>query len=193
MVPGPRDVLEGGEGEGEGEGSEEGGGGFGWDPPPPRVPLWSPPKGGRKSLSLNPLVTEGAKADILAVSLKHWKWRRGGPGGGGYLLRCTAVLIHHCPGPQQVWARMDTWRIPIRALRQSLKSGTGPPPWPTHVMPLPNAWSLPSTSGVRRAAPAQSISERAVRLERTLHCPPPPPHIACQRGGRPRGQERGRQ
>ena len=32
---------------------EEGGGrGFGWDPPPPWVPLWSPPKAGRKILKL---------------------------------------------------------------------------------------------------------------------------------------------
>ena len=33
--------------------SEVGGGGFGWDPPPPRVPLWSPPKAGQKILALN--------------------------------------------------------------------------------------------------------------------------------------------
>ena len=39
---GPRDVLEGG------GGGVEGGGGVGWDTPPPRVPLWSPPKAGRK-------------------------------------------------------------------------------------------------------------------------------------------------
>ena len=39
-----RDVLEGGEG---GEGGSEKGGGVGWDPPPPRVPLWSPPKWGQ--------------------------------------------------------------------------------------------------------------------------------------------------
>ena len=45
-----RDVLE----EGGRGGSEEGGGAVGWDPPPPRVPLWSPPKAGRKSVTLKP-------------------------------------------------------------------------------------------------------------------------------------------
>ena len=74
------------------------GGGFGWDPPPPRVPLWYPPKAGRKIRSFNPLGTEGIEAEILAVSLKHWKGRRGGGGSrGGWgtplLLRCMAVLI----------------------------------------------------------------------------------------------------
>ena len=39
---GGRDVLEGGRGRGGLKGER---GGFGWDPPPPpRVPLWSPPK-----------------------------------------------------------------------------------------------------------------------------------------------------
>ena len=38
---GGRDVLEGG-------GGLKRGGGVGWDPPPARVPLWSPPKVGRK-------------------------------------------------------------------------------------------------------------------------------------------------
>ena len=81
--------------------STEGGGeGVGWDPPPPRVPLWSPPKADRKLLNVNPLGTEGAEADILAVSLKHWKGRGGGSRGGNPppLLRCTAVLIHHKGG-----------------------------------------------------------------------------------------------
>ena len=41
----------------------------------------------------------GCPSKILAVSLKHWKGRRGGVagvqrGGGALLLRCTAVLIH---------------------------------------------------------------------------------------------------
>ena len=44
--------------------SEGGGGGVGWELPPPRVPLWSPPKVGKNVLSLNPVGTEGAKAKI---------------------------------------------------------------------------------------------------------------------------------
>ena len=42
----------------------ERGGLVGWDPPPPRVPLWSPPKAGQTFLSVNPLGIEGAEAKI---------------------------------------------------------------------------------------------------------------------------------
>ena len=41
-----------------------------------QVPLWSPPKAGQKNLSLNP------RSKILAVSLKHWKGRKGELGLG---------------------------------------------------------------------------------------------------------------
>ena len=54
-----------------------GGGGGGLGPPPPWVPLWSPPKAGRKLLSVNPLGTEGAEA-------KFWLSASNiGRGGGG--------------------------------------------------------------------------------------------------------------
>ena len=51
---------------------EEGGrrvweGGCWLGPPPPMVPLWSPPKVGQRFLGLNP------RSKILAVSLKYWK------------------------------------------------------------------------------------------------------------------------
>ena len=85
-----RDVLEGGEG-----GSEVGaGGGEGvpWDPPPPRGPLWSPPKAGRNFLSLNPLGTEGAEAKILAVSLQHWKGRGVPPCGDTWVCHVVIAL-----------------------------------------------------------------------------------------------------
>ena len=42
-------------------------GGFAWDPPPPRVPLWSPPKAGRIFLSLNPFGVEGAEAKFYCL------------------------------------------------------------------------------------------------------------------------------
>ena len=64
---------------------EEGKGGFGWGPPPPRVPLWSPPKGGQKVLSSNPLGTEGAEAKLW---LSASNIGRGG-GGGGSMGRVT--------------------------------------------------------------------------------------------------------
>ena len=73
-VPGGRDVLERGEG-----GSEGGGGGFGWDPPPPRVPLWSPPKAGRKFGTLNPVGAEGTEAKFWLLASNIGR----GEGGGG--------------------------------------------------------------------------------------------------------------
>ena len=54
--------------------------GFGWDPPPPWVPLWSPPKAGRKLFSLNPVGTEGAEAKFW---LSASNIGTGGGGGGG--------------------------------------------------------------------------------------------------------------
>ena len=53
-------------------------GGFGWDPPPPRVPLQSPPKAWPEILKLKPSWRQRRRSKILAVSLKHWKGRRGG-------------------------------------------------------------------------------------------------------------------
>ena len=45
------------------------------------------------------------RSKLLAVSLKYWKGRRGIQGGlRPLLLRCTAVLIHHCP-PSPTHAR----------------------------------------------------------------------------------------
>ena len=66
----------------EGGGGVEGGGGagFGWDPPPPWVPLWSPPKAGRKILSFNPLGTKGNL--WLSASNIGRGGGKGGPGGG---------------------------------------------------------------------------------------------------------------
>ena len=71
--------------------------GVGWEPPPPRVPLWSPPKAGRKLLKLKSSWHRKRPSKFLGVSLKHWKGRKGGGvrGGGGVaplLLRCPAVL-----------------------------------------------------------------------------------------------------
>ena len=84
-------------GGGRGGGSLKRGGGCGRTPPPPSVPLWSPPKGGRKILKLQSSWHRRRRSKILAVSLKHWKGRRGGGVQEGYpllLLRCTALLIH---------------------------------------------------------------------------------------------------
>ena len=81
----------------------EGGiGGFGWDPPPPRVPLWSPAKGGPNILKPKSSWHRRRRSRIGAVSLKHWKGRRRG-GVPPLLLRCMAGLIHH-QGPSVVIA-----------------------------------------------------------------------------------------
>ena len=90
------DVLEGGRGLKEG-------GGVGWDPPPPMVPLWSQPKAAHQKKLKKKLKSswhQRRRSKILAVSLKHWKGRRGGGSRGWYpllLLRWT-VLIHHWGG-----------------------------------------------------------------------------------------------
>ena len=81
-----RGVLEGGEGAGEG---------VGWDP----SPLWPPPKAGQTFSSFNPLEAEGTKAKFW-LSASNIGRAGGGPrGGGGLLLRCTAILILPCLSP----------------------------------------------------------------------------------------------
>ena len=78
--------------------------GGGWAPPPPRVALWPPPKAGQTFLKLQSSWHRRRRSKILAVSLKHWKGRKGGGGGGSrggvppLLLRRTAGLIHHWAG-----------------------------------------------------------------------------------------------
>ena len=93
-----RDVLEGG---GEGVGGqyalERGGGGVGWDPPSSQGPPMVPAEGRPKILKLKSCWHRRRRSKILAVSLKHWKGRGGGPGGGTSLLeRCTVVLTRPC-------------------------------------------------------------------------------------------------
>ena len=88
-------------------------GGGGWLGTPSS--LWFPPKASQKNVTLNPL---GAEAKILAVSLKHWKRRRGVSGGiPPLLLRCTAATIHHCPPAPCVTFRLVV--VPLRGPGQS--------------------------------------------------------------------------
>ena len=60
---------------------------------------YGPAEGGRKILKRKSSWHRRRQSKILAVSLKHWKGRKGGGGGRGRLLRCTAVRIHPCPVP----------------------------------------------------------------------------------------------
>ena len=55
-----------------------GGGGFGWEPAPPRVPSMVPAEGRPKVFKLKSSWRRRHQSKILAVSLKHWKGRRGG-------------------------------------------------------------------------------------------------------------------
>ena len=102
-----RGVLEGGGGRGGG-GLKGGRGGFRRDPPPPRVPLWSLPKGGRKFLKLKSSWHRRRRSKILAVSHTHYK-RRGeggrgvqGEGGRGGGVRGGT------PPPPTVYGRSNT-------------------------------------------------------------------------------------
>ena len=87
---------------GHGQGCIRGGGRVGWGPPPssqgPPVVL---AEDGPKTFQRKSSWHQRRRSKSLAVSLKHWKGRRGVQGGGGgggtpppRLLRCTAVLIH---------------------------------------------------------------------------------------------------
>ena len=69
-------------------------------PPSSQGPPMFPAEGGPKILKLKPSWHQRRRSKNLAVSLKHWKGRRGGGVSRGVhppplLLRCTAVLIHH--------------------------------------------------------------------------------------------------
>ena len=74
------------------------GGGVGWDTPHPWVLVWSPPKAGRKFLSLNPLGAEGAEAKFWLSASNIGREGRGGgdPGAGG------------TPPPPTVYERSNT-------------------------------------------------------------------------------------
>ena len=74
------------------------GGGWLARPPPPRVPLSSPPKAGRKFVSVNPLGTEGAvaKSWLSASNIGRGGFQRRDP-PHALLLRCPAVPTHAWP------------------------------------------------------------------------------------------------
>ena len=86
---GPRDVLEWG-------GLEGGGGWPGPTPLPPRVPLWSPPKGGLKILKRKSSWHRRRRSRNVGCQPQTLEGEGGGSGGGvpPLLLRCTAVPIH---------------------------------------------------------------------------------------------------
>ena len=114
---------------------QKGGGGawLGHSLGPPMVPA----EGGPKNFKLK---SSWHRSKILAVSLKHWKGRRGGRGvyGGGVpcnplFLRCTAVLIHPCIPPPSAQLppfshkphSATTVRNAIVSHRVPLSDGTG--------------------------------------------------------------------
>ena len=92
------------------------GGGVGWDPPPPRVPLWSPLKAGQKAsilLALKaPKQNFGCQPQTLAGEEGG-----GGSRGGGYP-----------PPPPTVYGRSDTSLPPNP--REERSANDAPPPRP---------------------------------------------------------------
>ena len=80
-------------------------------PPPPRVPLWSPLKAGRKFCKRESSWHRRHRSKILAVSLKHWKGRGGG-GEGERGLAGTPLLpgspYGPPPPPPAVYSRSST-------------------------------------------------------------------------------------
>ena len=99
-------IRRGGGGGGGGLKGGRGGGGFGRTPPPPSVPLWSPPKGGRKFLKLKSSWPRRRRSKILAASFKHYKRRR--QGGRGSKGREVGGVRGGTPPPPRVYGRSNT-------------------------------------------------------------------------------------
>ena len=84
----------------KGGGGLKGEGGLAGDPPSSQGPPVVPAEGGPNILKPQSSWHRRRRSKILAVSLKHWKGRRGGGGAGSrggvppLLLRCTAALTH---------------------------------------------------------------------------------------------------
>ena len=162
---------------GGGRGALKGGGGQGvWrgPPPPPRVPLWSPPEGGPKFLKRKSSWPRRRRSKILAVSLKHRKGRRGGlappPPPPLLLLRCTAVLIHR-------------WRWGCVSAEE--RSGAPLPSFPNAPLPLPGRSPAPPrrVAGERAAVGGCPAPVRGYRWQPPEARAAPPTQAA---GVRPR-------
>ena len=97
------------------------------------------------------------RSKILAVSLKHWKGTRG---GGGVLLRCTAVPTHHCPPAPPYTLALAAERLGThRAAELSAVSVTGVT---RASMRLPSA-RLEPYADIRPCADSP-LASRAARL-----------------------------
>ena len=82
-----------------------GGEGVGRDPPPPRVPIWSPSKADQTFLILNPLGTEGAEAKFW---LSASNIGTGGGGGGRGVNGGGGGSRGGTPRPPPVYGRSNT-------------------------------------------------------------------------------------
>ena len=112
------------------------GGGVGRTPPPPPM---VPAKGGPKILMLKSSWHRRRRSQLLAVSLKHWKGRKRGEGGGGpggglplNLLLRTAVLIHPWGVPRPALCHGPVPSVLKRRNQSPSQVLLSPPPlqWP---------------------------------------------------------------
>ena len=109
-----------------------------------------PAEGGPKFLELKSSWHRMRRSKFLAVSLTHWKGRRGGGRGiqGGVpsrLLRCTAILIHHCPTAHQGVDRPPLPAASVESPRQPSDRVYAPEPVPANRFPMrryPPVWPL---------------------------------------------------
>ena len=145
-------------------------GGLAGTPPPPRVPLWSPPKAGQNFLVLNPLDAE-AKFWLSASNIG-----RGGGGGG----LGAAEVYRRRPYTSSSGVRpfhYITARTPVSPL---LISPAASRPWPM-LPPMEHKWAPTGRSGnglrVQPRAPDldQSSHETLRCATSNLHGVSPPP------------------
>ena len=136
-------------------------------PPSSQGPCMVPAKGGPKSVKLKSSWHPRRRSKTLAVSLKHWKGRRGGGllGGGG---APPAVYGHSntfLPSPDNLWLSGSTTDCHFSStptLTRPSSSGA-PCPWPPTPRPSYNAF--PSA---RAPVPATSLGKARVRTHHLL-------------------------
>ena len=121
-----------------------------------------PAEGEPKILKLKSSWHRRPRSQVLAVSLKHWKGRRGGGGGGGgyppLLLRCTAVLMHPSGGGGSDPGWWGLWALPSSLT--GLGGGGGLPASPA---PCPRVSPGVAPAGPRSLSPPVPVIPSAVR------------------------------
>ena len=123
-----------------------------------RLPLWSPPKAGRKFLKRKSSWHRRRRSKILAVSLKHWKGRMGGGGRRGFKGREVGGggQGRYPPPPPTVYGRSNT-SLPFPASCPGRVATL--PSRPSHPLHRAGVLRAPSAccTALRRAVPCRAV------------------------------------